>query len=734
MKRFEKMLNTLKTLTVLGLFAAGGMMEPVGAQENQAATPVANRSAASTATAAVGTPTPAQDLSMASLEQLMGLNVVVTSSSKKAESLRDATSAIFVITQDDIRRSGAQTVPDLLAMVPGVQVARQSADVWAISARGFNANYNDKMLVLVDGRSVYDPVLGGVNWNQQDIMLEDIDHIEVIRGPGGTLWGSNAVNGVVNIITKDTKVTQGLFLSTGIGLPLYPAGVSGQTALNGTGAFRYGGKFSEDAFYRIFGQVNNVNPSQNAVTGEGESALGGAWNDAWYDFRAGFRSDIHADADQFTFEGEAQKGYTNYAQLSTASDPFFNPSNFMSFTDINTNIDQHAYLLARWTRDFQDDSEIQALAYYDYDNLTTANDDRISNLGQANVEFQHRFHLAGINEITWGGSWRNYTDQFFNQIAWQYAPQSQNIYSGFLQDKLTLVEGRLYVTGGVKAENNPYTGTEWQPSGRVLFLPDDNSSFWGAVSRAVRIPTQLAEDGYLYLYGVPPGTFGPGTPAYYEGLVPNPSLQSETLVSYELGFRTNVTKEISLDIASFYNHYENLISIPSVNQVFTSPLGVFDPSTGLTPYQETNSGEGDIYGVETSVKWEPASNFHASVAYTYQGYDQAMINASNVDLGAPPPHNLVNCRLTYEWVKGLELNNNVTFTDTTYLYDANSGNSITPSYFRWDLGANFKANDSLEVALWGLDLEGAHTETLQSYGVSPTEIVPAVAGKVTVRY
>lgn len=675
------------------------------------------------------------DLTSVSLADLAGLNVVVTSSSKKAESLREATSAIFVITQDDIRRSGARTVADLLAMVPGVQVARQSASEWAISARGFNANYNDKMLVLVDGRSAYDPVLGGVHWNQQDLMLEDIDHIEVIRGPGGTLWGSNAVNGIVNIITKDSKLTQGLYLSANGGTNLYPAGVSGTTSLNGGGAFRYGDKVGDDLYYRVYGQVDNQNPFLNPGTGEGETVLGPAWNDAWYDFRGGFRADLHQDTDQWTLEGDVQKGFFNYAQLSTGSDPFFDPNNFVPFTDINTDVDQHAYLLGKWTRDFADDSQIQALAYYDYDNLTTTGDARISNVGQLDVEFQHRFHLAQVNEITWGGSWRNYADQFFNQISWYYAPQTQNIYSGFLQDKLTLVDGRLYLTGGAKLENNPYTGTEWQPSGRLLFLPDDNSSLWAAVSRAVRIPTQLAETGYLYLFGVPPGTFGPGTPAYYEGLVPNPNLQAETLLSYELGFRTSPVKGASLDIAGFYNHYEQLISIPAVNGVFTGPNGgVFDPATGLAPFQEINSGTGDIYGVEASIKWEPASNLHAALAYTYQSYDQAMIDASNGNLGAPPPHNLASCRLTYEPAKGLELTNNLYYTDATFLYDPTTGNSITPDYVRWDLGADYKATDNLEVALWGLDLEGAHTETLQSYGVSQTKVVPSVYGQVTVRY
>jgi iron complex outermembrane receptor protein len=683
---------------------------------------------------------PAQDLTAASLEQLMGLNVVVTSASKKAESLRNATSAIYVITQEDIRRSGAQTLPDLLAMVPGVQVARQSANEWAISARGFNGQYNNKMLVLIDGRSVYDPVMGGVNWNQQDAMLEDVDHIEVIRGPGGTLWGSNAVNGVVNIITKDSKVTQGLYLGIGAGSPLYPAGVSGTTSLNGTGAIRYGGKLSEDLYYRVYGQVNNANNFANPEeTYYDETGLGTAWNDAWYDYRAGFRGDWDSEQDQMTLEAEAQSGHFNYARLTNNVTSVFDPSSFSQGNDLNADIDRNAHFLGRWTRDFKDDSQIQALAYYDYNNLTTANDSRITNVGQADLELQHRFHLGSVNEITWGGSYRNISDQFFNPINFAYSPENQNlnIYAGFLQDKLTIEEARLYLTGGVKLENNPYTGNEWQPSGRLLWTPDDTNSVWGAVSRSVRIPTQYAETDFAYLYGLPANAFGPGAPpsSTYEGVIPNPSLVSETLVSYELGYRTNPTKDTSADIATFYNHYDNLVSFRNYYgaAVNTPNGGVMDPSY-LQVFQQQNTGVGNIWGVEVAGQWNPASTLKVNFSYTYQGYDQNMVNASNTELGAPPPHNLANARVYFDPFLGIELNTSFYYTDATFMYDPISGNTIIPDYVQWNLGASYKPTENLEISLWGLDLEGAHVETLPSAFISPAEVVPAVCGKVAWRY
>jgi len=686
------------------------------------------------------------DLTAMSLETLAGLNVQVVSASKKTESLRDATSAIFVITREDIRRSGAQHLADLLIMVPGVQVARQSADEWAISARGFNGNYNNKMLVLIDGRSVYDPILGGVTWNEQDIPLEEIDHIEVIRGPGGTLWGLNAMNGIVNIITKDAKATQGLYVSGSGGTAFYNSTVTGTGGMNGIVSAHYGGTLGDNLFYRVYAQADNQEPSENPA--------GGPWHDDWYDFRGGFRSDWHAGLDTFTFEGEAQSGHFNYERLNSNGFDIFNPETMRPFSDINTQIDQNAHLLGRWTHDFKDSSQIQILAYYDYHNLTTANDSRLTNVGQSDLEFQHRFQLGSWNEIIYGGSFRNYSDQFYNPINFLYIPanQSLNIYGAFLQDKATLAPGRLYLIGGAKMENNPYTGDEWQPSGRLLWTPDSTNSVWAAVSRAVRIPGQFSETGYAYLAGFPPGTplpppYGPVTQNIYAGGVPNTNLKVESLVSYEFGYRTNPSKEVSIDIAGFYNHYDNLIGFALINGQTNSPNGgIFEPLTplaGLNPafgkfvvLQEQNIGVGNIYGVELSGKWDPFTTVHFALGYTYQSYDQNMINSSSPVFGAPPPHNLINGRLTYEPLHGLELNTGFYYTDATFLYNDVDGTPafITPSYIQWNLGGTWKLDENFEASLWGMDLEGAHSETLPAFGVAPTWIVPSVYGQFTVRY
>jgi len=452
-----------------------------------------------------------------------------------------------------------------------------------------------------------------------------------------------------------------------------------------------------------------------------------------------------------TLEAEAQSGHFDYERLTTSGFAVFNPDTLKSFSDINTDIDQNAHILGRWTRDFKDNSQIQVQAYYDYNNLTTALDSRITNLGQFDFEFQHRFNLGSWNEVIYGGSYRNYSDQFLNPINFVYSPDnlSLNIYGGFVQDKVTLVQDKLYLTAGTKLENNPYTGDEWQPSGRLLWTPDTQNSVWAAVSRSVRIPTQFSEAGYLFSAAVPAGK--PLPPPYdptqtnWAGVVPSTDLTGETLVSYELGYRTNPTKETSVDIAAFYNQYSNLLGFGILSGPVTTPLGgVFNNLSPIAAkfaqfvvLQQQNLYSGDIYGVELSVKWNPFTNMHFALGYTYQDYDQSMINASSPTFGAPPPHNLINGRLTYEPIHGLELNTAFYYTDPTNLYNnlaAGQAFITTPSYVRWDLGGTWKANDNLEIALWGMDLEGAHTETLPAFGVAPTLVVPSFSTQVTFRY
>jgi len=647
---------------------------------------------------------PVTDLSQMSLESLTGLNVMVTSSAKKSESLRDATSAIYVITSEDIQRSGFTHLADLFRMVPGMQVARQDASNWAIGTRGFNAPFNNMMLILVDGRSVYDPSIGGTIWKELDLLLDDIDHIEVIRGPGGTLWGANAVNGVINIITKDSKVTQGLY-----------ATALGGNLQRGMGSARYGGKIGDDLYYRIYAKTDYVGSSE--IPGTGASN-----NDEWNAQRAGFRADYHGERDTLTLQGDFQQGHFDYLETN------FNPLNLQTLSNPNTKLDNDANILARWVHSFSDGSEIQLQANYDQVSIKT-NDNQSQLRDVAGAQFQHRFNLNDWNEITWGGDFRNDSDQY-NLIDTFYYPSqiSQNTYSGFLQDKLTLVENHLTFTAGVKLESD-YDAPNFMPSARLLFTPDKENSLWASVSRVVRVPDQFEESAYLYFYGFPSGPGGPS----YGAVIPNPDLEEDDMVAYELGYRTDVTSHLSVDLATFYNRYYSVVTFSEAFNTLPSPVGgqIIDE---LVQY---NTDGGSIYGVELSAKWEITDSLKASLAYSYQDYDQTMLRSSDAFVGAPPPHNLFNTRLSFDPAPQIQLNTGFYFTDKTFLPAAASsvGSTVTPEYVRWDLGATWKPSSNWEVSVWGQDLEGAHQETLVVTGASTaTNVVPRVFGQITARY
>lgn len=640
-----------------------------------------------------------------SLEGLTGLNVQVTSSSKKAESLRDATSAIYVITSDDIQRSGFTHLADLLRMVPGVQVAQQAANQWAISARGFDATYNDKMLVLVDGRSVYENETGGVDWDDLDLMLEDIDRIEVIRGPGGALWGVNAINGVVNIITKDSKVTQGLTVS----------GVGGNRFYGG-GDARFGGKLDGDFYYRLYAKTGFHAPLQDPATG-GDS------QDGWNDQRAGFRADWHGEKDSASFQGDYQRGWFDFANFQ------FNPLT-LQYPDGATNAYQEwdADLSTKWTHSFSADSEIQFLAYDDqWESRTLDGQDSLRN--RASLQVQHRFQLTDWSEITWGGDINTYSDSYhLTDTLFNPLQETLWIYGLFLQDRFVLVKDRLFFTAGAKVEKAADSGYQLQPTGRLLWTPDSTNSFWAAVSRASRIPARFEMDATLYYMGFPAG---PTT--MYGAVIPNPDLQPEDMVAYEAGYRASLGSRLSLDLATFYNRYYQVVSSREGNLSLPSPVG------GLITNELAylNGDGGAIYGAELSTKWDLADAWKAALAYSYQSYDQAMVDSSNVYVGGPPPHNLLNLRLSWDADTALQFNGALYYTDATFLPNSNPStpSTVTPDSARLDLGATWKPSSQWEFSLWGQNLQGAHSEALVAFGVNkPINVVPAVYGRVTARY
>jgi iron complex outermembrane receptor protein len=395
----------------------------------------------------------ATQLKSLSIEQLMEIDV--TSVSRRSEPVSGAAAAITVITGEDIRRSGASNLPDALRIAVGLEVAQSDGNTWAVSSRGFNTTTSNKLLVLIDGRSIYTPLFSGVFWDVQDVMLEDVDRIEIIRGPGATLWGANAVNGVINILTKSARDTQGGLVSVG-----------GGTEDQGFASFRQGGKVGEETAYRAYGKYSYRDSLAFAD--------GGSARDPLRRGQAGFRLDrSDAGSGAFTLQGDAYHGLAGQAVVVRA----------------DTALDG-ANLLGRWTRTYSENSGSDLQVYYDYTHRQIPQwfEEHRHTL---DVDYQHRKPFGARQDLVWGAGYRITHDQVGNSPGVAFLPdhRTESLFSAFAQDEIRL-ESHLRLTLGTKLEHNYWTGFEVQPSVRLSWVPDDRRTLWGAISRAVRTPTR----------------------------------------------------------------------------------------------------------------------------------------------------------------------------------------------------------------------------------------------------
>jgi iron complex outermembrane receptor protein len=385
----------------------------------------------------------APDYTEMSLEQLM--DVEVTSVSRRPQKASEAAAAVFVLTREDIRRAGVTSVPDALRLVPGVEVARISTNTWAISIRGFNSRFANKLLVMIDGRSVYTPLFSGVFWDHHDVLLEDVDRIEVVRGPGASLWGANAVNGVINIITRHTKDTQGTFAR----------GTAGNVE-QGIAEVRHGGRI-DAATYRLY--------AKGRIRESGETEAGANAGDDWKVGLVGFRGDTEAGADSFLLEGQYQwSEASERASVITLTPPFADTGNL----DNNSN---GGYLLGRWSRELSDESSLSVQGYYDHRQF---DDVRLSERRDTfDLQLQHNFSPLPHHEVVWGAGYRLVTDGIDNTFSVSFDPESRttHLFSSFVQDTFTLLEDELDLVVGTKLEHNDFTGFEVQPNARLLWRP-----------------------------------------------------------------------------------------------------------------------------------------------------------------------------------------------------------------------------------------------------------------------
>ena len=646
------------------------------------------------------------DLTELSIEALM--DIEITSLSKKSQKLSDAPAAVFVITQEDIRRSGATSIPEVLRMVPGIQVARINANQWAVTSRGFNGRFSNKLLVLMDGRSVYTPLFSGVFWEVQDTLLEDVDRIEVIRGPGGSIWGANAVNGVINIITKSAAVTQGGLVVAGAG-----------TEEKGFGSFRYGGTFHEDIHYRFFGKYFDRDES---VFSDGDSAA-----DGWDFLRGGFRMDAVPESDnRFMLQGEAYSGSTgDTVEIGTYTPPYVEIKNTEGdFTG--------GHLLGRWERNLEADSDLGLQLYVD----RAEGDPSLGNfrVDTYDVDFQHRFQLGRRQEMVWGVGYR-YIRDFVESVSGGQGIKldpvnySQDLFSGFIQDEIELWEQRAYLTLGTKLEHNDFTGLEVQPNARLLFKADEHNSVWLSVARAVRTPSRGETDSQVRDKVIPPT---PPNPLALQPVVyGNDNFQTEELWAYEAGYRTQPFDTLSVDVALFYNDYDQLRTTEPL-----APVLELDPAPPhlIIPTLMGNQMSGHTYGFEVAADWQVSSFWRLQGSYSYwkAGLSLENDNIPEATLAAAEdssPRHQFSLRSSLNLPGNVELDVWGRYVDRLPAYDISS-------YVALDARLAWEPVDGVELALVGQNLlDDQHPELEPEFlGTVATEVQRSVYAKITWRF
>jgi iron complex outermembrane receptor protein len=482
-------------------------------------------------------PVPLRELS---LEQLGRLEV--TTVSKQPAEVWRTPAAITVITQDDIRRSGVTTLPELLRLVGGVQVSRLDSDHWAIGIRGLTNAFSKALLVMIDGRSVYTPLFGGVYWQVQETPLEDVERIEVIRGPGGTIWGSNAVTGVINVITKHPRDTVGVLVSAGAG-----------NVDQGRASVRFGDTLGDALSYRVYA-TGSVRDAQHHDDGDPF--------DDWSLGQAGFNLDFsRGDGGSLRLQGDT---YTGTMGERTAVGSYAPPSRLVLRGD---DIVRGGNVLARWERDIPGGTRLRLQGYYDRTvrNAIHFGEDR----NTVDVDVLLRTPLARRHQLSWGAGVRNSrsnTTQLQPTLSVVPEDRDQRLASLFAQDEIEILPDQLFLTVGAKLEHNSYSGWEVQPSARMLWRVDTQESLWGAVTRAVRTPSRIETDLRLTAFGLP-------SPLAYVQVAGTPAFDAEGLVSLEGGYRRLLTPSLYLDVTAFHNTFDGLASYATfVPSVQTSPV------------------------------------------------------------------------------------------------------------------------------------------------------------------
>jgi iron complex outermembrane receptor protein len=631
---------------------------------------------------------------------------------RKRSSLAQSPAAAFVITAEDIRRSGARTVPDILRMAPGLQVAQLNGWDEVVTARGMNGFYSNKLLVMMDGRSIYNPFISGVWWGDQNLFLEDIDRIEILRGPGGSLWGANAFNGVINIVTKRSSDTQG-------GLAI----AGGGTEERVFGNARYGFRLGEDTYFRAFA---------NALDRDGTARVGGG--DAHDQQRAqhgGFRLDSQpTERDRVAFQGDAFHNDDGWFTRTTQLTPPYNV-----FGD-HTAVNLAANLLGRWSHRLAEGGEWTLGSYIDYSNRTwpAVGEEHLT----FDLDFQHRLApIAGFeaHELMWGAGYRHINDDFSNTLLFSVIPNrfQQDNFSVFFQDEIALIPRELVLTLGSKFEHYTLAGFQAEPNIRLSWTPNREHNVWMAISRAVALPNRYQR--YLQ-FTTPVATLPDGVPLFGQ-IFGSRDLDVETVIAYELGWRYAPTSWLKFDTALFYNHYEDMVAGFS-----TLGNGVL-PGTGFPVVSTTRFGNDldiDTYGVELAVDYAMTKAWRWKLAYTAIGMDEDSVRLSQIPnllrYQGTQPQNTLSLRSSLDLRDDVEFDLWLRFADQLAPGAFPEGTTPIPAYLTFDARLAWQATPNLELSVVGRNLaQPQHPEFANNFYMPyQSEVERSVYVKAALRF
>ncbi|MEG3637764.1 TonB-dependent receptor plug domain-containing protein [Magnetococcus sp. PR-3] len=611
-----------------------------------------------------------------SLEELMTMDLVVSSAAKKDERLAETPAAVFVITKEDIARSGAEHIPQLLRMVPGVQVARIDASKWAVSTRGFNGQFANKLLVLMDGRSLYNPLYSGVRWDLQTVPLTEIERIEVIRGPGGAVWGANAVNGVINIITRHAQESAGQRVSIG-------TGTHHQEHLN----YRYGGQRENGDAYRITARLNRYDTGYDPD---------GAYDD-WRDGQLGFRLDRDLNnGSQWMLQGA-------FSHVRSGQTPLV-PDNAAANLTTELHEDSrrnHAFLLSRYTGEENQGRQWKGQVYLDH----IALDESAIGIKRSTLDgdAQYQFPWGDRHALSVGGGGRLIVDDLRRSDTIGMDPLSDVTFllNAYMRDTITLEKDRWKLILGSKWEYHESSGHNLQPNVRLLYTPDRTSSYWAAISRAVRTPARFERDGSLRLAG---------TGVSYVTLYSNDEFTSEKLNAFEVGMRYQPNPSWMVDGSIYFNQYDDLRSLET-------------DAADATRRNVANLLDGEGAGVELAVSWKKDDQLQAHLAYTWMELwlhtDPSSTDTTQEASGEQLlPQQQVNLRINWS-------PNEIWQVDPTFRYVSSMGHQGVSAYATLDLRVAHALTKQLQLELVGQNLLDAHTRefvTSDLYKIRSSEV------------